>query len=265
MPKYNWIQKVGRSLVPGEFYLHILKESMGRAVLYILLFILVLSLMVGSYLGFKTKSGIDATLSDYQSGRIPPITITNGIMTMEGDAAVILPHFDTFVVIDDDYSYDINDLLIHDDYLLFHANAVSITQGGVGPMVYNYNDIMMFDVSADDVANILELVGVMVIPMAILSQFLVSTISFFFNSVFLLLLGNILRSAAGLMLKMNQIYHMVIYAMTFSVFWTHFTTLLPAPVPVWLDNFVYFAIPAMILISVFLMIRRKAMDEHNNQ
>ncbi len=260
MKKYNWFQKIGKSFVPGDFYLDILYEKMRYAILYILLFILLLSVAVGVYTGAGIKSGIDAVTTDYNSGIIPPVSITGGTLDIDGDGPILIDYFDALVVIDDDYKLNVNDVMDESDYFLLQKDQISITSKGVGPVVYAYNDLFMMDLTTNDLSTILNLVSVMIIPMSILSQFMLSTASFIFNSLFLLILGNILRSGIGMKLRLGQVYHMVIYAMTFSVFWTHFTTLLPAPVPIWLDNFVYFAIPALILINVFMRLRRDHMD-----
>lgn len=261
MKKYNWFQKIGLSLVPGEFYFHILNEKIGRAIGYMVLFILVLSLGVGFYTGMSTKSGIDATLADYEKGLIPSVSIQNDQLEVAGDQVVIIDHFNTKVIMDDEGIYDVNDALIYDDFILFQQSGIGITSGGVGPIVYSYEDLIMFDLTGSDVATILRVMAIMMVPTAIISQFFIALISFLLNSVFVLMMGNISRTIAGLKLKLSQVYHMVIYAMTFSVFWTHFTALLPGNVPMWLDNFVYFAIPSLILINVYMMMRKKALEK----
>ena len=262
MKKYNWFQKLGHSLVPGEFYIHILQEKMGKAIGYMLLFILVMSVSVGLYTGFDSKQNIDLVIRDFEQGVIPPASIVDGQLSIEGDKAITIDYFNTFVVLDDAFNYDANDVLAYDTYVLFHKDGVSIGSKLAGPAIhYDYSDIIPVDFTGDDIVTVLHTVSLMVIPIAITTQFILSVFSFFFNSLFILLVGNILRTVSGLGLKLRQVYHMVIYAMTFSVFWTHFITLLPRAVPMWLDNFVFYAIPSMILISVFMMIRKRAMDE----
>lgn len=262
MRKYNWFQKLGRSLVPGDFYIHILQEKMGRAISYMLIFILILSVSVGIYTGYASKQNLDLVISDFESGAIPPVSITDGQLTIEGDKAVTINYFNTFVVLDDAFNYDVKDVLAYDTYILFHKEGISIGSKLAGPAIYyDYSDIIPVDFISEDIITVLHTISMMVIPIAVVTQFLLSVFSFFFNSIFLLLVGNILRTVAGLGLKLSQVYHMVIYAMTFSVFWTHFVTLLPKSVPMWLDNFVFYAIPSMLLISVFMMLRKKAMDE----
>lgn len=261
MRKYSWIQKLGLSLVPSEFYIHVLQEKMIRAIGYMMLFILILSVSVGLYTGLQTKSAMDATSVDYESGRIPPVSIINSELFVDGNDTVTIEHFNTMIVLDDEYIYDINDVLAYENFVLFQKKGVSITSKGIGPIIYKYTDIFLFDLSSTDISTMLKTMAILMIPMSILSQLILSIISFFFNSIFILLVGNILRTVTGLGLRLKQVYHMVIYAMTFSVFWTHFTTLLPRPVPIWLDNFVYYAIPSMILISVFMIIRKRAVEE----
>lgn len=264
MRKYNWFQKLVHSLVPGEFYLHILHEKLGRAIGYMLIFILIMSVSVGIYTGFESKQSIDLVIRDVQDGVIPPISITDGDLSIQGDKPVNITYFDTFVVLDDGFNYDANDVLAYDTYVLFHKEGVSIGSKLAGPAIhYDYDDIIPMDFTSEDIVTLLQTVSIIVIPIAVITQFLLSVVSFFFNSVFILLVGNILRTVSGLKLKLSQVYHMVIYAMTFSVFWTHFATLLPKAVPIWLDNFVYYAIPSMLMISVFMMMRKKALEELN--
>lgn len=261
MKKYNWIQKVGHSLVPSEFYIHVLQEKMRNAIGYMVLFILILSLSVGIYTGLQVKSGMDATASDYNNGVIPQMSLLDGELTINGSDTVIIDHFNTHIVLDDEYNYDINDVLVYENFILFQKTGFSFMSKGVGPVIYKYQDTFFLDLTAEDIGTMLSLMANLMIPVSIISQFTLSIASFFFNSLFVLLIGNILRTISGLGLRLKQVYHMVIYAMTFSVFWVHFTTLLPRQVPMWLDNFVYYTIPSLILISVFMMIRKRAVEE----
>jgi len=261
MKKYNWFQKIGLSLVPGEFYFHILEEKISRAIGYMLLFILVLSLGVGIYTGSNQKSSIELTLADYESGIIPPISLSKGQLSIEGENYVVIPYFDTMVILDDGHYYDISEAMAYKNLMYFQKDSLSVIANGQGPISYDYPNSSLFSYTSDDLLVILKVASASAIPSAIIAQFLLAIISFLLNSVFVLMMANISRTMSGLKLKLGQVYHMVIYAMTFSVFWTHFTTLLPARVPLWLDNFVYFAIPSLILINVYLMMRKKALEK----
>jgi len=261
MKKYNWFQKVGHSLVPSEFYIQVLQEKMRYAVGYMIIFILILSVSAGIYTGLQDKIGMDATALDYTNGVIPQMSLLDGELTIEGAETITIDHFDTYIVLDDAYNYNINDVLVYDDFILFQKTGFSFMSKGVGPIVYKYKDTFFLDLNAEDIGTILNILASLMIPVAIMSQFTLSIASFFFNSLFVLLIGNILRTISGLGLRLKQVYHMVIYAMTFSVFWVHFTTLLPGQVPLWLDNFVYYTIPSLILMTVFMMIRKRAVEE----
>lgn len=261
MKKYNWFQKIAKSLVPGDFYLDILHEKMSHAFGYIILFILAMSLIAGTYTGLQMRSSLNATLADYQSGIIPRMSIINNEMTLEGDEPVTITHFEPVLIIDDSFQMDTKELLSYENVILVQKTGISIFSNVVGSIVYDYETLIPMDLTSDDIVTILSVSAAMMIPSAIFTQFLASTIGFFFNSLFILLMGNIFRTVTGLKLTLGQIYHLVIYAMTFSVFWTHFTFILTGTVPIWLDNFVFYAIPSMIIISVFRMIRNKALGE----
>ncbi len=261
MKKYTWIVKLGKSLVPSEFYIHILQESIGRAIGYMVLFILLLSVTVGLYTGFQLKTGIDGIIKDYDDGTIPATSIINNELSVEGEGIIPIDHFDSLIILDDESNYSVNDILANDNLVLFGKNGVSISRRGIGPLVYDYSDFLFYDIISTELISYLTVASAIMIPMSIITQFFASLFSFFFNSVFILLMVNIIRTFVGLGLRMKQLYHMTIYAMTFSVFWTHFITLLPSQVPYWLNTFVYYVIPSIILLNVFMIIRKRAVEE----
>lgn len=265
MIRYNWIRKLGKSLVPSDFYIHVLQEKIGRAIGYMMLFILLLSLAIGGYHGYGVKTSIENLLNQYASDQLPTIALKNGELSVDSPQPIIVTGFDTYVILDGNGTYSEDDQLVYDSYVLFGKTAFSIVQQGVGPVIYPYSDIFLFDMTMTDLVTMLKVFTLLIIPLTIVSQFLVSTISFFINSLMILLVANMTRTMMGLGLKLKQLYHMTIYAMTFSVFWYHFTAILPKRVPPYLDTFVYYVIPSLILLNVFMMIRRRAIEEFYNK
>ena len=261
MKQYNWITKLGKSLVPSEFYIHILQESMGKAIGYMLIFIALLSILVGGYSAYQMNTGLTATISDYESGLIPAISLVDGNLKVEGSDTVTINHFPATLVFDDENVYDINDVLAYDNFILFGDTAFTIMSKGIGPISYQYRDMFMVDLTSEDLLSIFKLTRAVNWPVTIITQFLISVVSFFFNSIFILIMANISRTFLGLGLRLKQLYHMTIYAMTFSVFWSHFTMILPKTVPALLDTFVYYIIPSLILLDIFVMIRKRAIEE----
>ena len=265
MKKYNWFSRVFHSLTPSDFYIHALKENILRAIGYMALLILTLSLTVGIYQGLQIRQGFLDTVDDLKSGVIPAVSYENGQLVVEGNDPVVINHFNPQVVLDDDLNYDINDVMANDDFILFQQSGFSFMTRGLGPFIFQYENVMptnfFSSIPEEDMIPFLQMLAASVVPASVAAQFTVSMTNFFANSIFVLLFANIMRLTMGLKLRLGQIYHMTIYAMTFSVFWTHFTTLLPRLLPIYLDNFVFYGIPGLILLNVFIHMRRKALEQ----
>lgn len=259
MKRYNWFTRIAKSMAPSDFYTDILEESIAKAFGYIILLILVLSVGVGFYTGYELKVGLDAMIEDYELSLLPKMHLDSDGLTVEGDSPVILTYFDNFVALDDDFSLDINEFNRYDNAMLFQKNGVTVTTKGVGPFTLTYDQVLpMFaipEIPSGDVAPFLKIISGAIIPASIITQILLSTTNFFFNSLFILLMANLMQTFAGLKLKLGTLYHMTIYALTFTVIWTHFSSLLPRQVPIYLDNFVFYVIPSLILYFVFRKIR----------
>lgn len=267
MKKYTWIAKVGKSLVPSDFFIHVLQEPLHKAFIYMLLFITFLSVLTGSYVGFKQKSEIDSVVADYEAGIIPPFTISKDGLWVEGNEPVIIDNIRIPIVLDDEGALDINDILTYDKAIFLQKNRAVLTGSGANAM-FSYEELgmyiqLMFGGTFDSKRHLvpLKFTSFISIPAGILVVFFTGVISFFYYSLMVLMIANITRTFLGLGIRFKQVYHMVIYAMTFSTFWTHFTYMLPQPTPALLDTFVHFILPSLILLNVFRHIRRKAIDE----
>lgn len=261
MKKYNWFQKVFFSLAPGEFYLRIYRDKLGHAISYMMLFILFLSIGTGLFAGLTLKSSIDATLDDYNKGLIPQLSVVDGELQGTMDEAITIEHFNMPIILDVEGHYDVQDALGYKNFMLLQKNRVAIKAEPFGLTVSKYSDLFLFltDMTSSDLVAMFRAMSIIVVPIFILTMTIVGIISFFFNSVFFLMLANISRTMAGLKLTLGQVYTMVIYAMTFSVFWQHFMMVLPSRIPMWLDNAVYFIIPPLILVNVFVTMRKIAL------
>lgn len=269
MKKYSWIKKVGKSLVPSEFYVHILQEPLYKAFLYMFLFIILLSTVTGSYIGYKQQRSMNLIVKDYNSGIIPAFKLSekNGLW-IEGNDVIKINHLDLPILMDDEGILNINDLMAYDEAIFFEKNRMLI-KGNTGETliveystVQRYLDAMMIQEFDSDVhLELFDGLQLFSIPISILTLLTTSVFGFLYYGFIVLMIANILRSILGLELKLKQVYHMTIYAMTFPVFWTHFTLMLPNRLPATLDAFVQFAIPALILLSVFIHIRKRAVEE----
>lgn len=269
MKKYSWIKKVGKSLVPSDFYIHILQEPMHKAFLYMLLFITLLSLITGSYIGYQQMVETNQVIEEYKTGVIPPFKVSKDGLWVEGDTPVYIDHLKIPVILDDEGIVDINDIMSYDQAIFFEKERI-VFISGVGTALYDYDDLnillrlfMLSEFDSEAHMQLFETMAIVSIPASIFAQFITSIISFFYYSLMVLMIANITRTILGLGLRVKQVYHMVIYALTFSTFWSHFSILLPTAPPMLLDTFVHFVLPALILGNVFMHIKRKAIDEIN--
>jgi len=268
MKAYSWISKVGKSLVPSEFYIQILQEPLWRAFSYMGLFILLLSVLTGGYQGYLQKEGYQALLATYNQQEIPDFTLTPKGLEIEGHQPIVIRFLGFSIILDDQQVYTINDIIGEEKAILFDHYKVTLVNKGIEPISYTYAKLFQLTfankVTAADIAASLPLLSFLAIPVSIFAQFLFSLFRFIYDGVFILLIINIIRTLLGLGIRLKQLIHMTTYAMTFSIFWTHFLDILPASIPYTLDTLVYYGVPSFILFNVFLYIRKKSLEEFNH-
>lgn len=259
MKKYSWFCKIGKSLTPSDFYIDILNEPLRKAIFYMISFILLLSLLVGTYNGIALKNAFEHTIADYDAGLIPQFTLIDGVLDIEGTQPIIISYFNDPIILDDDSNYNINDMLSHDNITLLESNRFIVVRNEMEPLIRDYKDFITYNLTSKDLRAVFSLSSIISIPLTILFQFLFSLSNFFFNSLFVVLIANVIRTTLRLEFKFKQLYHMTIYAMTFPMFWTHFTLMLSNPIPPILDSIVYYVVPILILLTIFINTKRKAM------
>lgn len=268
MKKYSWVQKIGKSLMPSEFYIEILQEPLWRAFGYMTLFILLLSVLTGTYNGYIQKESYDTLLTNYTRHEIPEFTVTPTEFSMDGVTPVVMDLFGFSIILDDEAIYTINDIIDKQKTILFGKNKITIVNNTINPIFYQYKDLfrlsLIKQLTSTDIANILPVLSKVAIPVTILTQFFLSLFSFIFDGIFVLLIVNIIHNLLKLTIKFKQLIHMTIYAMTFSIFWTSFIDILPNGIPYSLDILVYYGVPTTIIFNVFLYIRKCAIDETNH-
>lgn len=271
MPTYPFFKKIIRSLVPSDFYIHILSERMYKAFLYMALYILILTTCVSVYQGIRVTSAMNNIVEDYNQGLIPPFKISGDGLWVEGDGIVTIDYLDIPIIMHDEDVIDVNDVMHYESAIFFEKERIVFISPNFETFVTDYTSVaeLLNIFLIDEFNSELQfnesipfgLIAILTTPIVIGTLFFITSTSFLYNSFFVLLIANILRAILGIELRFRQLYHMVIYAMTFSVFWTNFSLILPRSIPGFLNTIVHFVLPTIILLNVLMIIRKKAMDE----
>lgn len=262
MKNYNWFKKFIDSLAPTNLYIVCQKERFTKSIAYIIILILLSSLVSGVIIGNQVKKALDKTISDYDSGIIKPIhySFDKGL-EYDCDDGVIIKHFSLPIVVDTKNSINTNELYDIGSYLLFDNEKFTLFANNNPLQVFYYKNAMLLDISAEEFKKTLAMSKVITIPTYIVITFLFSIFSTLYTSIFIMFTTNIFLMFNGIRIKLSKLYQLVLYAMTVPILWQTLVVVIRQPMPILLDNFVVYAYPIILLLTVF---RRMKKDIVNN-
>ncbi|MBC8060635.1 MAG: DUF1189 domain-containing protein [Clostridiaceae bacterium] len=214
--KMGFFTKVKNSLTSPKSYAEFLKDSMGKAVLYLLL----LCIIFGGIAAIKdliTKETYINTLSSDIKNNVPAFTFKNGELNVDGIMPIVLDEDKDYpVIIDTSENADVSLL---DDYstgiLITKTKFIQklATDSTQETPLSSFKSITLSNSNLTSMLNVAKYLILLVLIIEPLLFFAAKFIAVFIISIIGLLLNSIFHSE----LSFGEIYKLSIYAITLSL------------------------------------------------
>lgn len=212
----NLISQFVNSLGKFQAYKYFVKQSLGKAFLYLFL----VSILLGGIGGIKFlsdfNSGINEVVQDFQSG-VPDFQLKNGELEVNADMPYMIEDDQNGVVIID--TTGTNDETILNDY----ENGIFISKHGVvnkenmfKTTKFDFSSLQGITITKEKVVNwlpYLKWLSVLIIVFGFIFYFIGKLISVLIVSVCGIAIQSILKHKIGF----KNLYKLAIYAMTLPI------------------------------------------------
>lgn len=204
--------KIVSSVEGIKHYEDVLKETTGKAVLYLLLISLLLG-AVGAIRGaFEVNDGISEFMKVYND-KCPNFELKNGELSVDGSMPIVLEGEDDYVVIDTTNSTNPDVLDSHSKGILILKDKMIQKKNGMQTEVTDFKSLQEFTINKNTVNRYLPFAKV-IIPLIFLWNILGYFLGGLLSSLFLALFALIINGIFETKLKYGQLYSLSIYALT---------------------------------------------------
>lgn len=206
--------KIVSSVEGIKHYEDVLKETTGKAVLYLLLISLLFGAVGSLREAFEANVGISEFMKVYKD-KCPNFELKNGELNVDGSMPIVLEDADNYVVIDTTNSTNPDILDSHNKGILLLKDKMIQKKNGVQTEVTDFKSLQEFTINKNIVNRYLPFAKV-IIPLIflwnILGYFLGGLLSSLLLALFALIINGIFKTK----LKYGQLYSLSIYALTAS-------------------------------------------------
>jgi hypothetical protein len=211
--KLSFWMKIVSSVQGIKHYENVLKETTGKAVIYLLLISLLLG-AVGSLRGaFEVNDGISKFMKVYND-KCPNYELKNGELSVDGSMPIVLSQDeDNYIVIDTTNSTNPDVLDSHSNGILLLKDKMIQKKNGVQTEVTDFKSLQGVTINKNIVNRYLPFARVIILFIFlgnILGYFLGGLLSSLFLALFALIINEIFKTK----LKYGQLYSLSIYALT---------------------------------------------------
>lgn len=211
--KLNFWTKVISSVEGIKHFKDVLKETVGKSVLYLLLIALLLG-VVGSIRGAVDFNNETSKLIQMYNDKWPNFELKDGELTVEGNMPMVLSQDnDNYVIVDTTNNTSPDVLNSHSKGLLILKDKMIEKKNEVQTQVIDFKSFQGMTINKDVVNNYLPLIKVItpfIFIGTILWYFLGGLLSALLLALFALIINAIFKTD----LKYGQLYSLSIYALT---------------------------------------------------
>lgn len=213
MSETNFLKKVHKSITDFEFYPLFLKESLGRAFLYLFMISLVFGIIGLSKVAYELNEGINFAVN-YVKNDMPYFRFQNGKLNVEGDMPIIIEDGpEGIVVIDTTGKTNESILDKYERGIFINKHKLINKNNPVEKREIEFKQLHGVSFTKNSVIRLLpklKLVNLIVIIGGIIFIF----IGKIFSTLFVSLLGLIINSITKANLEYKDIYKLGIYSIT---------------------------------------------------
>ncbi|MDV3429566.1 MAG: DUF1189 domain-containing protein [Bacillota bacterium] len=210
--KLSFWMKIVSSVQGIKHYENALKETTGKAVLYLLLISLLLGAIGSLREAFVVNDGISEFMKVYND-ECPYFELKNGELSVDGSMPIVLEDDDNYIVIDTTNSTNPDILDSHSRGILLLKDKMIQKKNGVQTEVTDFKSLQEFTINKNIVNRYLPYARVIILLIFfgnILWYFLGGLLSSLFLALFALIINGIFKTK----LKYGQLFSLSIYALT---------------------------------------------------
>lgn len=234
--KLKFFSRLKNSITNISYYNIFIKESLGRAFLYLFLLSLLVSFISTIIISYNTNEGLKY-LKEY-SKSIPYFEFNNGELNVSGDMPLTYtdPDDNSPIIIDTSGKTDESILNQYDEAVLILKNKLIIKKDSIEKREINFSEIkeLNFDKNTLEqfIPNMKLIINIVVIIAVIIFMPIWLFITCSFTALILSLLGLIIKSITKKEISFNDIYIISIYSLTLPLIIKHVLVLnLPFVIP----------------------------------
>ena len=247
--KMSFFQRIFKSITNFEFYTYILKESLGRAFLYLVL----LSLLLGAIGLIQPIIGVNEGINlaiQYFQADVPEFTFANGELDVQGEMPIIMGEEESVFIIDTSGQLDATVLDDYESGVFISRYEMISKENGFETRRINFSQLRELSFTKSDVERWLphlRWIHLIVMIFGLAGAILAKLIS----TLFISLLGLIVNAVKKAGLSYKDIYKLGIYAITLPAIIKLIIGQMPFEIP-------FFSV---IYYGVVVFYLWKAMDE----
>ena len=258
--KMNFFTSIYKSVSDFHSYKQFVRNSVGKAITYLLLFSLLLGLISLIRPVYDFNQGISLLVDNFEEN-IPEFSFENGLLEVSGEMPIIMGDYNSVVIIDttgntgdailDDYRHGI--LLLNDRMVQKEASGKTVT---------DYSPFQGLSVTKEDVRGwipLLKWVSVLIIIFGLIG-FIIGK---FVSALIMSLIGLIINAITKAGLTYGNIFKLSAYSLTLPIF----LKVLLGFIPVTLGWFwlIYYGLSAFYMWYAMTLIRKDEVQIAENE
>ena len=259
--KINFFQRIFKSITDFKFYMHIIKESLGRAFLYLVFLALLLGVVGLIRPIIEINIGINLAIQYFQAD-VPEFTFANGELDVQGEMPIIQgeeggPVF----IIDTSGQLDETILDGYESGVFISRYELINKENGYEKRRINFTQLGELRFTKSDVERWLphlRWIHLVVIIFGLAGAILIKFISTFFISI----LGLIVNAIKKAGLSYKDIYKLGIYGITLPAIIQMVISLIPIDIPFF--SVIYYGIVVFYLWKAMDEIKKSGQDKSGN-
>ena len=247
------------SMRSSDFYVKIASEKMSKAFIYMFLIIFMIGSVSGFIQGLYTYYQLEDIITITKSDSFPDFSFSDGRFTIDRNEPIVYEYENYYMfIVDPTNTKTINDLAGYDAGYLLQPESLYISTIGNSPKRYDLTLLKGLDFDKNTLISYTESIAPFMIPMVAIFSIIFILISTLFKSLFLYILGIMIRSMNQIpSLSNGKIYKMVLYAMSLGIIVTELLSLILILTPIiqispWVSSilpFITFYLPSSLLLS----------------
>ncbi|NLK21495.1 MAG: DUF1189 domain-containing protein [Epulopiscium sp.] len=246
--KTGFFSKILKSITDFKMYPLIIKESVGRAIGYLVLLSLIIGLLGCIKPIYLTNKVIDMAVKTFES-EIPYFNLSNGELTVEDEMPMVFEQGSQIIIIDTTNQIDKGILNDYYQGFILYKNSM-INKQGPQYQEIKYTDLGNLEFDRDSIKAFMPKLKYIIIPIIIVFVILGAVLGKLFSSLIVSILGLIVNAISKGNLKYDGIYKIGIYSLTLPSIIKLVIKQIPIRIPFFGMMF-FFAYYAIIIIYIY--------------